>query len=67
MPAAATAGAGKAVGKNAAVQILAEGLANIRLGVAVFALPIELALAGQFDGQVSKCPAIVWYRSVRSG
>jgi hypothetical protein len=41
-------GAGKAVGEDAALQILAKGLADIRLWGVVVTLAIELACAGKF-------------------
>jgi hypothetical protein len=47
VPAVATASAGKAVGEDAAFQILLEGLAYIGLGAVVVALPVKLACAGQ--------------------
>ena len=42
-----TPGSGKAVGKDAAFQIFAKGLADIGLWGVVVALPVELACAGQ--------------------
>ncbi len=55
---------GKAVGKNAAFQILAKGLADIGLMGVVVALAVELARAGKFmpglevlgDGLVEQSP-----------
>ena len=47
LPAVITPRPGKAVGKNAALQILAKGLANKRFGRVVVALAVELACAGQ--------------------
>jgi uncharacterized NAD-dependent epimerase/dehydratase family protein len=41
------AGTGKAVGKDAAFQVLGKRLAHIGLGAAVVALAVELAGAGQ--------------------
>ena len=43
-----TPGPGKAVGKDAALQILAKGLADVGLGGVVVALAIELTCAGEF-------------------
>jgi hypothetical protein len=40
------ASAGKAVGKDAALQVLLEGFAHIGLGAVVVALPLELPCAG---------------------
>ena len=42
-----TPGPGKAVGKDAALQIFVKGLAHIGLGGVVVTLPIELSCAGQ--------------------
>ena len=47
MPAVFAAGAGKAVGEDAAFQILLERFAHVGLGAVVVALPAELACAGQ--------------------
>jgi hypothetical protein len=47
VPAVITPGPGKAVGENAALQILAKRLANIRLGGVVVALPVELTSTGE--------------------
>ncbi len=47
MAAVATAGAGKAVGEDAAFEVLLKRFAHIGLGAAVVALPVELACAGQ--------------------
>ena len=49
MSAITTAGAGKAVRKNAAFEVFAKGLAHIGLGSAVVALPIVLTRAGQLQ------------------
>jgi len=48
MPAAIAARPGKAMGEDAAFQILAKGLAHIRLGAVVVALPVELTGTGEF-------------------
>ena len=45
--AVSAAGAGKAVGKDAAFEVFAKRLAHIGLGGAQVALPIELACTGQ--------------------
>jgi hypothetical protein len=42
-----TASAGKAVGKDAAFQVLGKRFAHIGLGAVVVALAVELACAGQ--------------------
>ena len=42
-----SAGAGKAVGEDAALQIFAKGLADVGLGGVVVALAVELAGTGQ--------------------
>ena len=42
-----TAGAGRAMGKDAASEVFAKRLANIGLWGVVVALPVELACAGQ--------------------
>ena len=42
MPAVIAPGAGKAVGEDAAFQILHERFAHVRLGAVVVALPVEL-------------------------
>ena len=47
IPAVITAGAGKAVGKDAAFQIFAKGLAHKGLWRVVVTLPVELAGTGQ--------------------
>ncbi len=47
VPAVTTAGTGKAVGEDAAFQILLERFAYIGLGAVVVALPVKLACAGQ--------------------
>ena len=47
VPAVTAAGAGKAVRKDAALQIFLEGFAHIGFGAVVVALPGELARAGQ--------------------
>ena len=47
VPAVTAAGAGKAVRKDAALQIFLEGFAHIGFGAVVVALPVELARAGQ--------------------
>jgi hypothetical protein len=55
---------GKAMGKDAAFQILAKGLADIGLGGVVVALAVELAVTGQLkpgldvfgDGLVRQSP-----------
>jgi len=46
-PAVATAGAGKAVGEDAAFQVFGKRFAYKGLGAAVVALPVKLARAGQ--------------------
>ncbi len=45
--AVSAAGAGKPVGKDAAVQVLGKRFAYIRLGGAVVTLPVELACTGE--------------------
>ena len=47
VPAVITPDSGKAVGKDAAFEVLAESLADIRLGGVVVALPVELTGTGQ--------------------
>jgi hypothetical protein len=47
VPAVTAPGAGKAVRKDAALQIFLEGFAHIGFGAVVVALPVELARAGQ--------------------
>ena len=47
MPAVITPGAGKAVGKNAAFEILAKRLAHKGARCVVVALAVELACAGE--------------------
>jgi uncharacterized NAD-dependent epimerase/dehydratase family protein len=46
VPALTTAGTGKTVGKNAALQVLLKDLAHTGLGAVVVALPVKLASAG---------------------
>jgi hypothetical protein len=59
VPAVITPGSGKAVGKDAAFQIFAKGLADIGLGVWWSPWPSNWpALAN--SNQVSKCSAMVW-------
>lgn len=48
MPAVNAPGPGKAVGEDAALQIFAESLTDIRLGAVVVALAVELAGTGEF-------------------
>ena len=48
VPAVVTPRPGKAVGEDAALQILAKGLGDIRLWGVVVTLAIELACAGKF-------------------
>ena len=43
-----TPGLGKGVGEDAAFEVLAKGLADVGLGGAMVALPVELACAGKF-------------------
>ena len=47
LPAVITPGAGKAVGKDAALQIVAKSLADVGLGGVVVALAVELTCTGQ--------------------
>ena len=47
VPAVITPGPGKAVGKDAAFQIFAKGLADVGLGGVMVALALELACTGQ--------------------
>ena len=54
---------GKAVGKDAALQVFAKGLLDIRCRPVVVALAVELASSSQ----VSKCSATVRYSRVRLG
>jgi hypothetical protein len=64
--AVSAAGAGKAVGKDAALQILSKRLAYIGLGGAVITLPVELACAGQLKpGFVVLCYRLVQQRALR--
>ena len=49
VPAVTTAGTGKAVRKDTALQILLERFAHVGLGVVVIALAVELARAGQLQ------------------
>ena len=44
-----TAGAGKAMGKDAASEVFAKRLADMRLWRVVVALPVELACAGEIE------------------
>ena len=73
MPAVVTPCPGKAVRKDAAFQIFAKGLAHKGLWRVVVFLAVKLARAGPRwpaqvrSSQISKCSAMVWYSSVRSG
>jgi hypothetical protein len=49
VPAVVTAGTGKAVGEDAPFQILLDSFANLGLGAAVVALPVELDRASQLQ------------------
>ena len=67
MPAVITAGTGKAVGKDAALQIPLERLAHEGLWGAVVGLAIELAWAGEFiPGLAVLSGAIVRARKAQS-
>ena len=63
VPTVVTAGTGKAVGKDATLQIFAKSPLDIRGWRVVVALAVELASSSQ----VSKCSATVRYSRVRSG
>ena len=67
MPAVTTAGAGKTVGEDVALQILLERFAHEGLGAVVVALAIELAWAGEFiPGFAVLSGAIVRARKAQS-
>ena len=55
-----TPGAGKTMRKDAAFQILAKGLADIRLGGLVVTLAVELSCAGQVKPGQLKRKTGVW-------
>lgn len=66
MPAVITPGPGKAMGKDAALQIVAKDLADIGLGCVVVALAIELTCAGEFmPGLKVFCNRLVEQRALR--
>ena len=57
----AAAGAGKAVGKDAAFEVFAKRLAHIWFGGAVIALSVELACTGE----LKPCFVVLGYRLVQ--
>jgi len=67
MSAIGTTGAGEAVGENAALQVVAEGLFHVSRARVHVAVPVELAATGQRASQVSKYSAAVPYSRVCPG